>query len=139
MRHAEWRGVDTVIIVAGVSALQTLMVTAGVDMPAKGHPWMQASRDGVQRSVDIAAAATKGNYFGPLVAAITFVRVLYFFLYVVVRGINILPTDSAAHQHEPVTLYPSLFLCGGSDTCAYQVYIRFNESGFALAVSITRD
>lgn len=71
----EWKGVDTVIVAAGVSALQPLMAVAGVeaDGSTKFTP-AQATKDGIQEAVDITNAATRGNYVGPLVAAITFVR-----------------------------------------------------------------
>ena len=33
----------------------------------------QATKEGIQRVVDVAAAATQGNYVGPLISAVTFV------------------------------------------------------------------
>jgi hypothetical protein len=70
----EWGGVDTLIVAAGVSALQPLMAVAGVEDCQKGREWAQATRDGIQHAVDVANLATRGNYIGPLVAAVTFVR-----------------------------------------------------------------
>lgn len=64
-----WNGLDTLAVVAGVSALQPLMVLAGVNDAASS-----ASAAGIQHTVDVAAAATAGNYTGPMVAAVTFVR-----------------------------------------------------------------
>jgi NAD(P)-dependent dehydrogenase (short-subunit alcohol dehydrogenase family) len=66
---AEWGGLDTIQLCAGVSALRPIMELtgdqpAGVDSPASG----------IQTAVDIAGRAVKGNFFGPLVAALTFVR-----------------------------------------------------------------
>ena len=70
----EWKGVDTVIVAAGVSALQPLMAVAGVQAVGSKFMPAQASKEGIQEAVDITTAATKGNYVGPLVSAITFVR-----------------------------------------------------------------
>jgi hypothetical protein len=50
------------------------MAVAGVDDCQKGLPCEQATRDGIQHTVDVVNLATKGNYIGPLVAAVTFVR-----------------------------------------------------------------
>lgn len=64
-----WDGLDTLAVVAGVSALQPLMVLTGVEDATSS-----ASAVGIQHMVDIAAAATAGNYTGPMVATGTFVR-----------------------------------------------------------------
>ncbi|KZP22074.1 NAD(P)-binding protein [Athelia psychrophila] len=66
-----WDGLDTLAVVAGVSALQPLMVLAGVE-----NPTSSASAVGIQHMVDVAAAATAGNYTGPMVAAGTFIPML---------------------------------------------------------------
>lgn len=63
-----WKGVDTVIVCAGVSALLPLLEVAGVT--GNGD---QATADGVQHAVDVSNAALRGNYTGPLVSAVTFV------------------------------------------------------------------
>ena len=61
------------IVAAGVSALQPLMTVAlGAGQTESLPP--QASAAGIQRTADVAAAATAGNYVGPLIAAVTFVR-----------------------------------------------------------------
>ncbi|KAG6816571.1 hypothetical protein H0H87_004931 [Tephrocybe sp. NHM501043] len=77
-RASKWQGVDTVIVAAGVSALQPLMTVAGVEAYAGGTSFTpsQASVEGIQRAVDVSIAATRGNYIGPLVAAITFIPLL---------------------------------------------------------------
>ncbi|KAF8055616.1 hypothetical protein FPV67DRAFT_1596678 [Lyophyllum atratum] len=76
--ETEWQGVDTVIVAAGVSALQPLMAVAGVESHSKGSKFVpaKATRVGIHQAVDVAAAATRGNYVGPLVAAITFIPLL---------------------------------------------------------------
>ncbi|KAG6823859.1 hypothetical protein H0H93_002925, partial [Arthromyces matolae] len=73
-----WQGVDTLIVAAGVSALQPLMAVAGVEADASGTSFTpsQASLEGIQRAVDVSSAATRGNYTGPLVAAVTFIPLL---------------------------------------------------------------
>lgn len=65
----EWKGLDTLVVAAGVSAVQPLMMIPGV---ATGVD-KQATKEGIQRVVDVAAAATQGNYVGPLISAVTFV------------------------------------------------------------------
>ena len=69
-----WRGLDTVILTAGVSTLQPLMSVAGVDMSAPDIVGSQASPEGVQHAVNAATAAVNGNFIGPYITAITFVR-----------------------------------------------------------------
>jgi hypothetical protein len=68
-----WSGLDTLILTAGVSALQPLMSVAGIDMSAPG-PRSQANAEGIQHAVKAANAAVNGNFIGPYVVAITFVR-----------------------------------------------------------------
>lgn len=52
------------------------MAVAGVEANSDGTSFTpsQASIDGIKRALDISAAATRGNYTGPLIAALTFVR-----------------------------------------------------------------
>lgn len=71
--EAAWGGLDTVHVCAGVSALQPIMALTGrgADEGDDGD----ASEEGVRRAVEIAGRAMKGNFEGPLVAAVTFVRV----------------------------------------------------------------
>jgi hypothetical protein len=60
------------IVAAGVSAIQPLLELASVEAEAKSSTQATATR--IQHTVNIAAAATQGNYVGPLIAAVTFVR-----------------------------------------------------------------
>ncbi|KAJ7268635.1 hypothetical protein C8J57DRAFT_1509813 [Mycena rebaudengoi] len=55
-----WGGIDTVIVAAGVSALRQLMEVAGVE-PSKDNKAAipDASAEGIQRAVDVAALATR--------------------------------------------------------------------------------
>lgn len=59
---------------AGVSALQPLMSIAGVEVHGTTFTPPQPTKEGIKTAVTVTAAATRGNYVGPLVAAITFVR-----------------------------------------------------------------
>ncbi|KIJ14849.1 hypothetical protein PAXINDRAFT_115601 [Paxillus involutus ATCC 200175] len=70
-----WSGLDTLILTAGVSALQPLMSVAGIDMSAPG-PRSQANAEGIQHAVKAANAAVNGNFIGPYVVAITFIPFL---------------------------------------------------------------
>ncbi|KAJ3493472.1 hypothetical protein NLJ89_g11011 [Agrocybe chaxingu] len=74
--EAEWNGLDTLVVAAGVSALQPLMAVAGVEPHPRSPNLPQATKEDIQRTVDVAAAATRGNFVGPLVAAVTFVPLL---------------------------------------------------------------
>lgn len=67
--EAAWGGLDTIHVCAGVSALQPLMNLTGT-----GGAGRDASEDGIQSAVDMAGRAMNGNFNGPLVAALTFVR-----------------------------------------------------------------
>ncbi|KAH9487391.1 11-beta-hydroxysteroid dehydrogenase-like 4A [Psilocybe cubensis] len=65
-----WGGLDTLVVAAGVSALKPLLAVTGV----QGNE--DSTKEGIQRTVDIAAAATRGNYVGPLIAAVTLIPTL---------------------------------------------------------------
>ncbi|KAK7007890.1 11-beta-hydroxysteroid dehydrogenase-like 3 [Favolaschia claudopus] len=67
--EAQWGGIDTVIVAAGVSALRPVMDITGV---ASGN----VEKAGIQRVVDVVALATRGNYVGPLIAAVAFIPIL---------------------------------------------------------------
>jgi hypothetical protein len=66
----EWHGLDTLIVAAGVSALRPVLEIAGVE----GQSVTQPSLEGVRRVEDVAMAAIKGNYLGPLLSVVTMVR-----------------------------------------------------------------
>jgi short-subunit dehydrogenase len=50
------------------------MAVAGVKADGTNFTPRQATKDGIREAVDITTAATRSNYLGPLVTAITFVR-----------------------------------------------------------------
>jgi NAD(P)-dependent dehydrogenase (short-subunit alcohol dehydrogenase family) len=66
----QWGGLDSIHIVAGVSALQPILSLAGVAETATDQ---DASLVGIQNAVEIAGHAMQGNFFGPFVSALTFV------------------------------------------------------------------
>nr|VWO95902.1 N/A [Ganoderma boninense] len=71
-----WSGLDTLVVCAGVSALRPLLEVAGLDRKHGECSPPQASAEGVQHAVDVAHAAIRGNYIGPLVCAVTFIPLL---------------------------------------------------------------
>lgn len=78
--EAAWGGLDTMHVCAGVSALQPLMALTDSSSMQMGSPGLQdATRTGIQTATDIAGRAVQGNFNGPLVAALTFVRSLFMF------------------------------------------------------------
>ena len=68
-----WGGLDTLVVCAGVSALRPLLEVAGLERHDGKFSPAQVHTEGVQRTVEVASAAMQGNYFGPLVCAVTFV------------------------------------------------------------------
>ncbi|KAH8890048.1 short-chain dehydrogenase [Thozetella sp. PMI_491] len=68
---AEWGGLDTVHISAGVSALRPMMQLTGVETASE-----DASIAGIRNAVDISGKAIQGNFVGPLVSALTFIPTL---------------------------------------------------------------
>ncbi|KAI0292250.1 NAD(P)-binding protein [Multifurca ochricompacta] len=69
----KWHGLDTLIVAAGVSALRPVMDIVGVGGISEVA---QPSFDGVQRVADVALAAIKGNYLGPLLSAVTMIPLM---------------------------------------------------------------
>jgi len=69
----EWGRLDTLLVVAGVSALRPLLEIAGVTREGKKFNPQDCTLSGLQDGVRIAHAAMQGNYVGPLVAALTFI------------------------------------------------------------------
>ncbi|KAF8880902.1 hypothetical protein CPB84DRAFT_1792194 [Gymnopilus junonius] len=65
----------TLVVSAGVSALQPLMAVAGVQVE-QSVKIQDATEENIQRTASIAGAALQGNYIGPLVAAVTFIPLL---------------------------------------------------------------
>ncbi|KAJ2937080.1 hypothetical protein H1R20_g3, partial [Candolleomyces eurysporus] len=71
-----WGGLDTLIVAAGVSALQPLLAVAGADCKGTDLTPMHTTAEGIQNASDVASLAIKGNYIGPLVGAVTFIPLL---------------------------------------------------------------
>ncbi|EFI28555.1 hypothetical protein CC1G_13577 [Coprinopsis cinerea okayama7 len=76
MEFVEWGGLDTLIVAAGVSALQPLLAIAGADVRGSELTSTHTTTEGIQRTRSVALAALNGNYIGPLVAAVTFIPLL---------------------------------------------------------------
>lgn len=74
--NTAWGGLDTHVIAAGVSALQPLMAVAGVEAE-RGVSLKDASSEGIQHTANVALAAIRGNYIGPLIAAVAFVNITF--------------------------------------------------------------
>ncbi|KAL1747350.1 hypothetical protein HDZ31DRAFT_80575 [Schizophyllum fasciatum] len=74
--QAEWGGLDTLVVAAGVSALRPLMEVAGVETNKSGSSLDNASLDGIRKASEIASAAVHSNYIGPLMSAVTFIPLL---------------------------------------------------------------
>lgn len=72
----EWNGIDTLIITAGVSALQPLMTVAGVTASKDGLSLPHATAEATNHAVSVAKTAINGNFLGPYIAAITFIPLL---------------------------------------------------------------
>jgi len=70
----EWSGLDTLVVNAGVSALQPLLTVAGVNRDDFGT--RMTDLNGLTRVRDVAAAAVRGNFTGPLLSAVTYIPFL---------------------------------------------------------------
>lgn len=67
----QWDGLDTLHVCAGVSAVQPVIVLTGAQSDDE-----DPAAAGVERAAGIAGRAAQGNFFGPLIAAMTFVPML---------------------------------------------------------------
>jgi len=63
------------LVVAGASALQPLLALAGVNIEGGQSAVPLPTKEGIQNAADISSAAIRANYTGPLIAAVTFVRI----------------------------------------------------------------
>ncbi|KAI1427930.1 short-chain dehydrogenase [Xylaria sp. FL1777] len=67
----QWDGLDTMHVCAGVSAVQPVMALTGIKSSTE-----DPDVAGVQHAIDIVGRATQGNFFGPLIAAITLIPMM---------------------------------------------------------------
>ncbi|KAI1296309.1 short-chain dehydrogenase [Xylaria venustula] len=67
----QWDGLDTMHVCAGVSAVQPVMALTGIRTGVE-----DPDVAGVQRAVETVTRATQGNFFGPFVAAVTFIPMM---------------------------------------------------------------
>ena len=81
---------DTLVVAAGVSALQPLLAVAGVQAEGDKSTLHHTTRTGIQHTSNVASAAIRGNFTGPLVAAVTFVCLpLYFLIFTTLTSTQI--------------------------------------------------
>lgn len=98
----EWNGIDTLIITAGVSALQPLMTVAGVTASKDGLSLPHATAEATNHAVSVAKTAINGNFLGPYIV------------------------DTSPHDLFRVTVYSSPFKCGSNHSCANANPLRFH-------------
>ena len=73
LRPAAWGGVDTAVVSAGALTIHPLFTIVGARGASKNDA-DAPEPDDVQRVADVALSASKGNFIGPLVTAVTMVR-----------------------------------------------------------------
>ena len=69
----EWGGLDTIILTAGVSALQPILGVAGVEDVETATELDDIGKEGIEKAMSATEMATRINYYGPLLVALTFV------------------------------------------------------------------
>lgn len=92
--RAAWSGIDTVVVAAGVSALQPVMNIV--------------KQGGVERAKSVALKAIEGNYIGPLVSATTMVCVSSSFLTIAHCWTNQIPLLESTSKKPAIALISSL-------------------------------
>ncbi|KAI1438991.1 short chain dehydrogenase [Xylaria sp. CBS 124048] len=68
-----WDGLDTLHVCAGVSAVQPVMALTGIEFECSHE---DPTTDGIRRAAGYAEKAAQGNFFGPLVAVVTFLSTM---------------------------------------------------------------
>ena len=131
--YAEWQGVDTVIITAGVISLQPLLSVANLK-----HDSDHVELEGVQRVVEVAQAALHSNFIGPLVSATIFVR--GFTLQEYIEVFNCLfYIDPLTALYIKLTLNPAHVLHSLRHPRAHPVPICCDEILFSAVIRIPGD
>ena len=136
VRIIAWGGLDTLIVTAGVSALQPLMAVAGVETEGPDSTLGQASAEGIQYTVDVATKATAGNYFGPLIAAVTFVRSQRKKNNSLFDSTDI-PADTPPVKYLPITFNPSSQHRCIRHSSTNPLSLRLHQNGFPPSLPIT--
>jgi hypothetical protein len=121
------------IVAAGVSALRPVLEIAGVEGPSVTEP----SLDGVQRVEDVALAAIKGNYLGPLLSVVTMVcpcgstqsRPPLIFFWV---------PDPSYAEHKSLTFRSLNIVARFNYTCTDSGHLRVKQGRFLYPISISR-
>ncbi|KAI0285525.1 hypothetical protein BC826DRAFT_1052115 [Russula brevipes] len=108
--HEKWRGLDTMIVAAGVSALRPVLEIAGAEGPSVTEP----SLGGVERVEDAALAAIKGNYLGPLLSVVTMIPLM--------RSTSPSPSVLLISSLGAVIPAPTRAIYGSSKAASYILY-----------------
>jgi len=103
-------GIDTLIVAAGVSALRPVLEIACVEGPSETQP----SLEGVQRIEDVALAAVKGNYIGPLLSVVTMIPLM--------RSTSVSPSVLLISSLGAVIAAPTRAIYGSTKAASYILY-----------------
>jgi hypothetical protein len=129
-----WGGLDTLVVSAGVSALQPLLAVAGADCKGSALTPMHTTLEGIQKTSDVSLAAIKGNYTGPLIAAVTFVSSDSF---IPIAGLH-LPSDSNALGDLEVSKHRTHKHPGFHNPRANAVALRLDQGSWSHPLPVTR-
>ncbi|KAI0750016.1 NAD-P-binding protein, partial [Daedaleopsis nitida] len=76
MVQAEWGGLDTLVVCAGVPTFLPFCELAGLTAHGRSFTPSQADAGAIRRAVNIIDSVTRTNYIGPAIAAATFIPML---------------------------------------------------------------
>ncbi len=125
----EWHGLDTLVVSAGVSALRPVLEIAG---ESGASPEAQPSVDGVQRVADVALAAIKGNYVGPLLSVVA--MVCFWTMFVHVASNSKLFLDSSHEKYKRIAFCSPSVIAWCRNTRTNPSDLRFQQGGLLYAV-----
>ncbi|KAI0259322.1 NAD(P)-binding protein [Gloeopeniophorella convolvens] len=109
--HEEWHGLDTLVVAAGVSALRPVLEIADAE---GSYDVAQPSLGGIQRVADVALAAVKANYLGPLVSVVTMIPLM--------RSTSASPSVLLLSSLGSVIPAPTRAIYGSTKAASYQLY-----------------
>jgi hypothetical protein len=117
------------VVSAGVSALRPVLEIADVSgVSAEAQP----SVDGVQRVADVALAAIKGNYVGPLLSVVTMVS--FWTMFVHVASNSKLCLDSSYEKYKRIAFCSPGVIARCCNTRPDPSDLRFQQGGFLYPV-----
>lgn len=129
--EAEWQGLDTIHICAGVSALQPVMALTGTQSASE-----DAGAAGIQNALDIAGRAVQGNFNGPFVSALAFVGLISNHLICLETNLTY-PSDPNVDTDIAIAINPAGLVSGCDHTCAYKSTVCSHESLVPTALSVS--